>query len=176
VERLLEEAQNMGMPIVSTNSEKYGQVWWDMMSPEIRAQREAQERCKSVVLVENDRSASSKFQIHTMTFGSIEDYCKGLQGRTGEMEMILLNTFTITIEIVSLFALPTLLLLYNACSTGAPHYNNNCFKAMKAEHCIKHGCNYSFVTPNYSIKTTPRREWGLVVEGENPTPEELKCD
>ena len=37
---------------------------------------------------------------------------------------------------------------------------------MKAEHCTKSGCDVQFETSNYHIKTTPKREWAIAVEGE----------
>lgn len=35
--------------------------------------------------------------------------------------------------------------------------------AMRAEHCVKGGYDYCFTTSNYSITTTPRKEWLQVV-------------
>ena len=48
--------------------------------------------------------------------------------------------------------------------TGAPHLEF--VGAMQAEHCTKSGCDDEFTTSNYSITTTPKREWRFVVEME----------
>ena len=45
--------------------------------------------------------------------------------------------------------------------TGAPHLEFE--GAMEAEHCSKAGCDTEFITSNYSITTTPQREWRFVV-------------
>jgi hypothetical protein len=45
--------------------------------------------------------------------------------------------------------------------TGAPHLEFE--GAMEAEHCSKAGCDVEFTTSNYSITTTPQREWRFVV-------------
>ena len=42
---------------------------------------------------------------------------------------------------------------------------------MKAEHCSKAGSNVEFETLNYSIKSTPYREWCLIVEKVKVSPE-----
>ena len=38
---------------------------------------------------------------------------------------------------------------------------------MLKEHCVSYGCDKTFVTSNYGVKTTPKFEWTLIVEGEN---------
>jgi hypothetical protein len=43
--------------------------------------------------------------------------------------------------------------------------------AMVAEHCTKEGSQFEFETPNYAIKSTPYREWRLVVGEEKDLPE-----
>jgi hypothetical protein len=35
--------------------------------------------------------------------------------------------------------------------------------SMRAEHCTKEGCTFSFTTGNYHITTTPQSEWAYVV-------------
>ena len=40
------------------------------------------------------------------------------------------------------------------------------YNAMVAEHCTKEGSLFEFETPNYAIKSTPRREW-ILVEGKD---------
>jgi hypothetical protein len=42
---------------------------------------------------------------------------------------------------------------------------------MKAEHCSKAGSKDEFETLNYAIKSTPYREWCLVVDKEKVVPE-----
>ncbi len=43
---------------------------------------------------------------------------------------------------------------------------------MWAEHCTKQGTDFEFETSNYHIKTSSKREWLIVVEGENFKPGE----
>ncbi len=38
---------------------------------------------------------------------------------------------------------------------------------MRAEHCTKIGCSFSFTTGNYQITTTPLNEWMYVVGDKN---------
>ena len=40
---------------------------------------------------------------------------------------------------------------------------------MMKEHCVFYGCDTPFVTTNYNVKTTPKFEWTLTVDGENKT-------
>ncbi len=47
-------------------------------------------------------------------------------------------------------------------------------KAMKLEHCDKTGSNDTFTTPNYKIETTPSREWGIVVNGDECSDQDMK--
>jgi hypothetical protein len=47
---------------------------------------------------------------------------------------------------------------------------------MHAEHCIKHGFDHVFITPNYKFKTTAKQEWMIVVEGAECPPENMKHD
>lgn len=49
--------------------------------------------------------------------------------------------------------------------------NLDFFNAMKAEHCSKAGSKDEFETLNYAIKSTPYREWCLVVDKEKVVPE-----
>ena len=46
--------------------------------------------------------------------------------------------------------------------------------AMRNEHCVRHGHNTSFTTPNYQITTTPEKEWAIVVQGEPPAQEDMR--
>jgi hypothetical protein len=39
--------------------------------------------------------------------------------------------------------------------------------AMRLEHCAKFGHDLNFTTPNYSITTTPEKEWAVVVLNED---------
>ncbi len=55
------------------------------------------------------------------------------------------------------------------CCSGSAHLKF--LDAMKAEHCSKAGSNDDFETPNYAIKSTPYREWCLVVDKEKVLPE-----
>ena len=34
-------------------------------------------------------------------------------------------------------------------------------KGIEAEHCIFGGCDYEFETPNYKLKTTPKKEYEI---------------
>ena len=45
---------------------------------------------------------------------------------------------------------------------------------MHLEHCASYGHDISFTTPNYHIATTPRKEWGIVVLGEQPAQDEMR--
>ena len=38
--------------------------------------------------------------------------------------------------------------------------------AMEAEHCGRAGRDHVFITPNYGVRTTPRAEWRVVMEGQ----------
>jgi hypothetical protein len=44
-------------------------------------------------------------------------------------------------------------------------------KAMKAEHCLKGGCDHEFTTGNYHVTTCAKKEWDITL-GERPCPEE----
>jgi len=44
-------------------------------------------------------------------------------------------------------------------------------KAMKAEHCLKGGCDYEFTTGNYHVTTCAKKEWEITM-GERTCPEE----
>ena len=44
--------------------------------------------------------------------------------------------------------------------------------AMQLEHCTSYGHDDPFTTPNYQITTTPEKEWGIVVQGDDPPPED----
>ncbi len=47
---------------------------------------------------------------------------------------------------------------------------------MKVEHCIRKGWDYEFVTNNSTkIRTHPRKEWDIVVEGKPCPQEDMKC-
>ncbi len=59
--------------------------------------------------------------------------------------------------------------LIKLCCTGSAHLKF--FETMKAEHCEKEGSKVEFETVNYAIKSTPYREWCLVVGKENLVPE-----
>jgi hypothetical protein len=45
---------------------------------------------------------------------------------------------------------------------------------MRLEHCESCGHDIPFTTPNYQITTTPKKEWGIVVEGEHPAQEDMR--
>jgi hypothetical protein len=45
---------------------------------------------------------------------------------------------------------------------GPPNLDFEC--AMRSEHCDKDGADEEFIARNYSITTTPRQEWGIVVD------------
>jgi hypothetical protein len=47
-------------------------------------------------------------------------------------------------------------------------------QAMNLEHCSGYGHKTPFTTPNYQITTTPEKEWGIVVLGELPAPEDMR--
>ncbi len=47
-------------------------------------------------------------------------------------------------------------------------------QAMRLEHCESCGHDIPFTTPNYQITTTPKKEWGIVVEGEQPSQEDMR--
>ena len=49
-------------------------------------------------------------------------------------------------------------------------------QAMQGEHCTRFGHDLPFTTPNYQITTTPRKEWGIVVQGEEPPQEDMRHD
>ncbi len=48
-------------------------------------------------------------------------------------------------------------------AAGAAHLEF--FKAMEAEHCSRTSCEEEFETLNYRIRSTPSKEWRVVVEG-----------
>ncbi len=41
------------------------------------------------------------------------------------------------------------------------------------EHCVKKGHNFEFVTSNYKIKTTSKKEYSLVLGEAKPDPEDM---
>eukprot|EP00292_Cryptomonas_paramecium_P005007 CAMPEP_0113704466 /NCGR_PEP_ID=MMETSP0038_2-20120614/26537_1 /TAXON_ID=2898 /ORGANISM="Cryptomonas paramecium" /LENGTH=424 /DNA_ID=CAMNT_0000629255 /DNA_START=243 /DNA_END=1513 /DNA_ORIENTATION=- /assembly_acc=CAM_ASM_000170 len=43
--------------------------------------------------------------------------------------------------------------------------NPKIMEAMRHEHCTRGGSDVAFETDNYKIRTTPREEWGVVVDG-----------
>ena len=45
---------------------------------------------------------------------------------------------------------------------------------MYLEHCVQYGFNLPFTTPNYQITTTSKKEWAIVVQGEQPAPEDRR--
>ena len=46
---------------------------------------------------------------------------------------------------------------------------------MRNEHTLMAGCDAEFVTSNYGVRTTPRKEWEIAL-GERECPEEDKKD
>jgi hypothetical protein len=55
-----------------------------------------------------------------------------------------------------------LLRLRGAYLPGNPHLDFE--RGMELEHCYKNGCDFEFETSNYHIKTTPSKEWKIVVQ------------
>jgi hypothetical protein len=47
--------------------------------------------------------------------------------------------------------------------SGNPHLDF--FRAMELEHCSKSGHDLMIETTNYRLKTTPKKEWQILVEG-----------
>ncbi len=39
---------------------------------------------------------------------------------------------------------------------------------MQAEHCHRKSCDEEFETLNYRIRSTPAKEWRVIVEGNSP--------
>jgi hypothetical protein len=47
---------------------------------------------------------------------------------------------------------------------------------MRAEHCTRACCEEEFETLNYRIRSTPAREWRVVVEGNEPDAKpDMRC-
>ena len=47
-------------------------------------------------------------------------------------------------------------------------------KAMHSEHCVKPGYDYEFTTGNYSVKTSPQKEWKIVMKIEKCPEADMK--
>ncbi len=48
--------------------------------------------------------------------------------------------------------------------------------AMEAEHCKRPGFDYVFISSNYRISSTPKREWEIVTGQQMCSPEERRGD
>ena len=54
---------------------------------------------------------------------------------------------------------------------GAPHPNLS--KGMEEEHCVKAGCNDEFISSNYGVRTTPRKEYEIATGRRACPPEDM---
>jgi hypothetical protein len=106
--------------------------------------------------------AGSKFQTFKMSSGSVEDFHNGLQGRVGEshpLQPIPEGPFSRRCT--------------EAGVEGAPHPILS--KGMEEEHCIKAGHSVEFVSINYGVRTTPRKEYEIAT-GRRACPAEDMLD
>ena len=105
--------------------------------------------------------ASSKFQIFRMSSGSVEDFHSGLHGRVGENSAPAIDSSQLVC------AAP----LRHACAAGDPHPNLS--KGMEEEHCVKACCDDEFVSSNYGVRTTPRKEFEIATGRRACPPEDM---
>jgi hypothetical protein len=54
---------------------------------------------------------------------------------------------------------------------GAPHPNLS--KGMEEEHCVKAGCDDGFISSNYDVHTTPRKEFEIATGKRACPPEDM---
>ena len=106
--------------------------------------------------------ASSKFQTFKMSSGSVEDFHSGLHGRVGENHAPAINT-----PAKLVYAAP----LSRACVPGHPHPNLS--KGVEEEHCVMAGCDDEFVSSNYGVRTTPRKEYDIATGRRACPPEDM---
>ncbi len=111
------------------------------------------------------KTASEKFAASRYKCGDIKDFHAGLTARVGK-----------TILPFAAFELPSKnqneIQQTDFHFIGNPHLDF--FRAMQLEHCTKGGNDLIIETTNYRLKTTPKQEWQILVDGAEVKPADMR--